>query len=113
MLPPEPATTVLLLTATEPPNVQYDCVDQLVVPSDGFNLAVSVMFVQPLLGSTNTYTSPCGTPLTFLNGAPTTTVLPLMATAWPNESPAAPSDAVSCAAKVDVVLQPVTGFRNM
>src|SRR5437867_4392084 len=62
---------------------------------------------------TNTYAAPCtGSEPTAAARAPTTTVAPLMATEEPKLSPAAPSEAVSLASKVEVVAHPVPGLTN-
>ena len=101
-----PTTTVSLLIATAAPK------RSLAAPSEAVSLAVSVMVAQPAIGFTNTYAEPwlLFAPMSSTT-APTTTVSPLIATAKPKRSLAAPSEAVSLAVS-DIVAQPATGFTN-
>ena len=101
-LPYAPTAMNSSLTDTACPN------QSPAAPSDAVSFAEADVLLHPVSGSVNTYAAPNPSPFSF-PGAPTSTVLPLAETEYPNRSPDAPSDAVSFA-EADVSAQPVSGF---
>src|SRR5580765_465946 len=80
------------------------------VASDAVSLALCVSVpLQPPAGFTNTYAAPCKA---SAPGAPTTMASPLIATDWPNPSPAVPPETMSFALSVSAAFHPPAGLTN-
>src|SRR5579859_5566688 len=104
--PSAPATTVLPSMLTRQPT------KSLLVALATFSCAVSVVSAQPLSGSANPYTAPCPVKEpTVWFGAPTTTLVPLIATDRPKYPCATPSEDVSFAVCV-MSPQPLADMTN-
>ena len=101
-LPYAPTAMNSSLTETAWPN------QSPAAPSDAVSFAEADVLLHPVSGSVNTYAAPTPSPFSF-PGAPTSTVLPLAETEYPNRSPDAPSDAVNFT-EAEVSAQPVLGF---
>src|ERR1700722_3248873 len=101
-----PMTTVSPEIETAKPNRSE------AAPSDAVSSAVSVMSVQPDVGSTNTYAAPWSAfgPI-CLCAALATSVSPEIETDEPRKSRVAPSEAVNSAVWV-AFFQPEAGFTN-